>query len=216
MSSRFYLVRHGEVVNPERVVYADLDGFPLSDRGRLEAEATGRHLARLAVAAIYASPLLRAQQTAVVFAAATGATVYTDEGLTEWRLSRRWKGIPWDQVDRRFPGEMDAYLHHPHDLPFAPESALQLGERMAAAARRIAADHPGEEVVAVTHQDPLQAGRLVLTGRPLSELHVDKPGHAAVVTFEPADGLWEEIDHWSPEIPGPPPPEWPPTSTAGR
>ena len=65
-----YLARHGEVDNPDRVVYADMPGFGLSDRGRAEAAAAAEHLARMGAEAIYASPLQRAQETAAIIGAA--------------------------------------------------------------------------------------------------------------------------------------------------
>ena len=65
MSPRFvYLVRHGEVANPNHVVYADLPGFNLSPLGVRQAHAAGRHLARRPIDAVVTSPLARAVQTA--------------------------------------------------------------------------------------------------------------------------------------------------------
>lgn len=207
-----HLVRHGEVENPDRVVYADMPGFGLSARGRAEAAGAAEYLASIPITALYASPLQRAQETAQQIAAASSVSVVTRDDLTEWLVARRWKGVTWEDLPEVFPGEVEAYLEHPTDLPFAEESIDALGERMAAAAREIMASHPGEHVGLVSHQDPIQAGRLTLRGLPLGELHIDRPGHCHVLTMVPGDP-WEEVGRWVPDVAGPPPPEWPPVSS---
>ena len=207
-----FLVRHGEVENPDRVVYADMPGFGLSERGRAEAAAAAEFLGSMEVAAIYASPLQRAQETAWILAERCRVQVGTREDLTEWLLARRWKGVTWEDLPGVFPGELEAYLAHPTDLPFAEESIAQLGARVAAAAAELAACHDGEPIVLVSHQDPIQAGRLTLRGRPLTELHLNRPGHCDVITLAPGDP-WEEIGYWIPTVAGSPPPQWPPVGT---
>lgn len=204
-----FMVRHGEVENPDRLVYADIPGFGLSDRGRREARAAGQFLAPLSVTAIYASPLDRAQETAAIISAACGVGVDTRHDLTEWLVARRWKGVAWEDLPTAFPGELEAYLEHPTDLPFAEESIAQLGERVAGAVAELAARHPDERIAVVSHQDPIQAGRLTLRGLPLEELHLNRPGHCDVLTLEPGEP-WHEVGHWVPVLDGPPPPEWPP------
>ncbi len=209
-----FLVRHGEVDNPDRVVYADMPGFGLSARGRAEAAAAAEYLEGRPIAAIYASPLQRAQETAAIIGPVCGAPISTREDLTEWLVARRWKGVAWEDLPVAFPGELEAYLEHPTDLPFAEESIAQLGARIAGALEELAAAHPGEGVVVVSHQDPIQAGRLTVRGIPLERLHRDRPGHCDVLTLTPGTP-WRELGHWIPVVEGPAPPEWPPVG-AGK
>ena len=192
-----YLVRHGEVHNPDGIVYADLDGFALSELGRTQAALAARRLPQGST--VVASPLGRALETAEIIAAKTGSVVTIDDDLTEWRLGRRWAGRVWDSLDEEFPGELSAYLEHPTELPFSPESLDEVAARTAGAVRRHrkATDGP---LVAVFHQDPIQAARLALTGAPLSDLQLDKPGHAAVITLETRpSGPWIERELWAPD-----------------
>jgi broad specificity phosphatase PhoE len=190
-----HLIRHGTVHNPQHVVYADLPGFHLSPAGRAEAEAAAAFLSSHPLRRVVTSPLERARETADIVAAPHGLVPVADRRLREWELGRRWAGIPWDLLPRSRPGELEAYLATPDELPFAPESLEALAERVAAAI----ADHCGADgpVAFVSHQDPIQAARLALTGRPLSGLHVAKPDHAAVVSLEPGDP-WRELEHWAP------------------
>ncbi len=207
-----FLVRHGEVENPDRVVYSDMPGFGLSSRGREEAAAAAEYLAGQSVAAIYASPLERAQETAAFISERCGVPVTTRDDLTEWLAARRWKGVTWEDLPTAFPGELEAYLEHPADLPFAEESIAELGARIVSAVYEVTAAHTGENVVVVSHQDPIQAGRLVLRGLPLAGLHLNRPGHCDVLTLETGDP-WLEVGHWVPDIEGHPPPEWPPVKS---
>jgi broad specificity phosphatase PhoE len=201
---RIHLVRHGEVENPGHVVYADLPGFHLSELGRRQADAAAARLGAIARGApVVSSPLERAVETALIIARAVGTEPQIDPGLTEWRLGQRWAGTAWEDLPDRFPGELEAYLAHPADLPFSPESIAEVAERMTAVVGRLGAGHPNAgEAILVSHQDPLQAVRLRLTGRPLSALPVAKPGHAEVLTLDAAGGRWIE----SPGAPGGPTP----------
>jgi broad specificity phosphatase PhoE len=191
-----FLVRHGEVRNPDHLVYADLPGFPLSSTGRRQAEYTAQRLPPNA--AVVTSPLDRALETATIIASAGGGRIVADADLTEWRLASRWAGRPWDKLDAAFPGELSDYLAHPRDLPFAPESLDELARRVAGAVRRhrSAIDGP---LVFVSHQDPIQSARLLLTGRPLETLNDDKPQHAGVAELLPRDASsWTECAMWAP------------------
>lgn len=199
-----FLVRHGEVLNPDGVVYADLAGYPLSDRGRSQVtEAASRLPLR---SRIVTSPLQRAVETAGIIAVELDTTMEVDRALTEWRFASRWAGHRWADLDDAFPGELDAYLDHPDQLPFSDETLDALAERIVGAIlrHRDAADGP---LVIVSHQDPIQAGRLSLTGRPLTGLHQDKPAHASIVTLEGTGTTrWIERELWSPATGDPFPP----------
>lgn len=200
-----FLVRHGEVHNPNHLVYADLPGFALSPTGRRQAEYAARRLPPNAT--VVTSPLERAVETAGIIASGSAGRVVTDIELSEWQLASRWAGTPWDALDAAFPGELTDYLTHPRDLPFSPESLDELAQRVTAAIRSHRATTEGPLVV-VSHQDPIQAARLLLTGRPLEALNADKPQHAGVVELVPRDeSPWTECAMWAPSQREVPPPE---------
>lgn len=203
MAALVHLVRHGEVDNPDHLVYSDLPGFGLSPFGVEQARRVGRYLGARPVVAIWSSPLERALRTAEEIAGRTGVPVKVDSGLTEWRITNRWKGQTWRDLPHVRPGELEAYLESPDDLPFAEESLAQLADRVAATARRLDEQHPHGDVVIVSHQDPIQAGRLRLIGAPLDGLHQDKPAHGAVVTLRPGPA-WRVETIWDPSERGHP------------
>lgn len=158
-----------------------------------------RHLANRPIVAIWSSPLERALETASIVARRFALPVNVDGRLTEWKLNDRWAGVSWDELGDEFPGEVDAYLHDPLDLPFSPESLLGLAERIRSAIVDIARRYSEGDVVIVGHQDPVQAARLSLTGRSPAGQHIDKPGHASVITLDATAG-WQERDHFTPDI----------------
>ncbi len=195
MSGIVHLVRHGEVENPDHIVYADLPGFGLSAEGRSQARELADHLRDRPIAAVCSSPLLRARQTAAPIAAAGGMEVTVVDDLTEWRLLALWSGVRWEELSRRFPGELEAYLTHPWNLPASPESLQALAARMIAAIDRLRPTTG--ELVLVSHQDPLQAARLTLTGRDLRAFWDGKPAHAEVISLRP-DRPWLLLNRWQP------------------
>jgi broad specificity phosphatase PhoE len=100
-------------------------------------------------------------------------------------------------VSEAFPGELEAYLEHPERLDFVEETLEDLADRVASVARRLDEEHPHGDVVVVSHQDSIQAGRLRLIGSDLSTLHENKPGNGAVVTLQPGS-TWTEETVWEP------------------
>jgi broad specificity phosphatase PhoE len=146
-------------------------------------------------------------QTSQAIVAETGAELHVDPRATEWGLGTRWAGVEWAQLPTTFPGELEAYLEHPTQLDFTPETIEAVALRMAELVGDIGASLPEGSVALVSHQDPVQALRLHLTGRSLADLQEDKPGHACVITLVSTENRWSEIDSWCPrqsETPFPP------------
>lgn len=205
-AGRIHLVRHGEVENPDHVVYAALDGFHLSTTGRRQAADTADHLGTLNVVGILSSPLDRATETAAAIAALHGLDVATDERLTEWGLSKRWEGVAWEALSQHFPGELEAYLENPSELPFAPESLRDVATRVQGAIDEFRQEARDGDIIIVGHQDPLHAARLSMTGRSFAQFHDRKPGHGSVTTLVSSIGSdssndpdWLEATYWEPD-----------------
>src|SRR6202046_3627163 len=78
-----HLLRHGEVHNPDHVLYGRLPGYHLSANGRTMADAAADYFDGRPVAAVFASPLERAQETAQPVAARLGLQIITDDRLIE-------------------------------------------------------------------------------------------------------------------------------------
>lgn len=192
-----HLVRHGEVFNPNHVVYADLRGFNLSPNGVLQAHAAGRHLSRQPIDVVLTSPLARANQTATAIARHHRLEPVVAPNLTETRQYPLWTGQRWDDLDQMFPGQVDRYLADASILDDVTETIAAVAARVVGVIENAIAE--GADTIAVVgHQDPTQAARLLLTRRSLSDLLVDPPQHASVTTLERIGGSWTERAVWVP------------------
>ncbi|TCK00214.1 broad specificity phosphatase PhoE [Nocardia alba] len=160
-----HVLRHGEVHNPNGILYGRLPGFSLSVAGRSQAGAVARSLADHDVAMVIASPLQRAQETAAPIAAAHDLIVRTDENLIE--AGNTFEGL------RVSVG--DGALRKPRHWwklrdPFTPswgEPYLQIAHRMLAAVNKARVEAAGHEVVLVSHQLPVWTLRRFLQGQRL-------------------------------------------------
>lgn len=144
------LVRHGETsANVEGVWHGSTD-TRLTDRGRTQARAVASFLIdREPVAAVYASPLRRALDTARAIAEAFCLPVRTDPDLAEFDLGY-WEGKTFLELEQ----EMRLWSRMRLDPDFtAPggESPRRVATRMTGALRRISNAHPQERVVVVSH-----------------------------------------------------------------
>ncbi len=197
------LVRHGEVANPNDVVYADLPGFDLSGSGVLQAHAVGRYLEGSHIDAVVSSPLARAVHTASAIARRHSLAVTIDNRLTETGMYPSWTGLRWEEVQGRHGDQLDGYLRDATALVDVSESINHVAARM----RQVVADSIAADIdrfALVGHQDPIQALRLTLLTLPLASLRTDPPVHGSVTTLVTLDGRrWERVASWRPNLSSP-------------
>jgi broad specificity phosphatase PhoE len=160
-----HLLRHGEVHNPDRILYGRLPGYRLSELGERQAEAAAAWLAGRDIGYLVSSPLERARQTAIPLAAATGLDVEIDERLIE--AANRLEGRPVAGGKGLFTDVRNwKYFVNPL-RPSWGEPYAEIAERVLAAART-ARDRAGvREAVCVTHQLPIVCARRRAEGRRL-------------------------------------------------
>lgn len=160
-----HLLRHGETYNPQRVIYARLPDFHLSEEGRVMAKAAADWLAGRDVVALFSSPMERARETAEPVAAQFGLEVVIDERLTE----------AWNHFEGKRFGAGDGALRRPEHWryltnPFLPswgEPYQQVADRMLAAMATAREAARGREAVCVSHQLPIWVARRAAEGRRL-------------------------------------------------
>ena len=167
VSTTVHLLRHGEVFNPEGVLYGRLPGYGLSDRGQEMARRVAKHLVEQGrdVVRVVASPLQRAQETAEPIAAGFGLDLATDDRLIE--AQNHFQGLAF--------GVGDGSLRHPRHWkylwnPFRPswgEPYVEQVARMRAAVEDARAAAEGHETVLVSHQLPVWLTRSSFEGRRL-------------------------------------------------
>jgi len=131
-------------------------GLHLGDTGVAQAEAAGRRIGALGtVAAVYASPMERTQETAGAIARACGLRVRTHKGLIEADFGA-WTGRELATL-RKLP-EWRTVQRNPSAFRFpSGESFPEMQARMVGAIAELVAKHPGEAIVAVSHADTIKA-----------------------------------------------------------
>lgn len=171
------LVRHGQTPTTGAKLPGRAPGLHLADEGRRQAEAVARRLAALRrPAAVYASPLERARETAAPIARTHGLDVRIDRGLADCDTGA-WTGRSLSALCRR--REWVAVQRYPSGFRFpGGESFMEMLARMVAALARMVERHRGRTVVAVSHADPIKAAVAHALG-----LHLD---HFQRITVAPA------------------------------
>ncbi|MBV8928052.1 MAG: histidine phosphatase family protein [Mycobacteriaceae bacterium] len=160
-----HVMRHGEVENPNGILYGRLDGFALSERGRAQATAVADALSGNDIVLVRSSPLQRAQETAAPIAARHGLTVETDPDLIE--------SLNYFEGKRVSPGDgawRDPRVWWMLRNPFRPswgEPYKDVAARMSTAIDKARVKSAGHEAVVVSHQLPIWTLRLYLTGKHL-------------------------------------------------
>ncbi len=149
--TRILAIRHGETAwNVDARIQGHLN-IPLNDTGHWQAERLGQALAGEEIAAIYASDLSRAHETALYVGRATGVPVVAELGLRE-RGFGDFEGRTFAEIEVALPDQAERWRKR--DPAFAPnggESLLQVQERVLATVDRLAKQHPGELIVMVGH-----------------------------------------------------------------
>jgi broad specificity phosphatase PhoE len=160
-----HFLRHGEVFNPNRVLYGRLPGYRLSEAGQAMAVRAAEHLAGRDISYLASSPLQRAQETARPMAARFGLKIVTDDRLIE--AGNVFEG-------KRVTGQ-GGVLKHPSSWPLFRnplrpswgEPYQQVADRMLAAALKARDRAEGHEAVCVSHQLPIVCLRRYVQGQRL-------------------------------------------------
>ncbi|MDO5729677.1 MAG: histidine phosphatase family protein [Actinomycetaceae bacterium] len=161
-------MRHGEVHNPEAVLYGRRPGYGLSDLGWAMAETVAETLKKSDhdIRSVIASPLLRAQMTATPTARAFGLEVDSDPRLIEAWNSFEGVAVNKNRAQLALPRYWPRYVN-----PLKPswsEPYVDLVSRMRAAVSDALRDNQGGEALVVSHQLPIWTLRSWVEGRPLA------------------------------------------------
>ena len=179
-ATRIIAIRHGETAwNVDTRIQGQLD-IPLNETGRWQASRLAQALAGEPIAAVYASDLLRAWDTALSVGNAAGLPVVTHEGLRE-RGFGIFQGRTYAEVEQLWPDL--ALRWRKRDPDFAPEggeSLVQFRERVTATAHALAERHPGEQIVMVGHGGVMDVLYRAATGQSLQAPRTWELGNAAI------------------------------------
>ena len=163
MTSTLHFLRHGEVFNPEKILYGRQPGWYLSERGQEMARTVAEWSKQFDVGAVLASPLQRAQETATPIAKAHNLSIITNENLIE--ASNVFEGEKFEMGSGvlRHPKSW-RHLTRPWIPSWGEPYEEQVARMLAAlfAARDAAA---GKDAFAISHQLPIWILRSAVEGR---------------------------------------------------
>ena len=179
-ATRLIVVRHGETAwNVDTRIQGHLD-IPLNATGLWQARQLAGALAGEAISAIYTSDLLRARTTAQAVADATGAALVDEPGLRE-RAFGSFQGRTFAEVETEHPEQARRWRQRDPDYaPDGGESLRVLRERVVDTTHRLAARHPGELVLLVTHGGVLDVLYRAATRQDIQAPRTWQLGNAAI------------------------------------
>lgn len=205
MSTTVHVARHGEVENPEKILYGRQPGWRLSTRGQQMAETLGEWSKSINLGALHVSPLQRAQETAAPIARAHGIERTTDERLIEAANIFEGKSFELGSGVLKHPSSW-RHLYNPWKPSWGEPYEEQINRMLAAvfAARKAA---NGKDAIVVSHQLPIWILRSAIEGRSLlhdprkrictlasvTSIHFDDEGVISGLSYsEPAGHLLPE------------------------
>lgn len=193
-----HLVRHGQVHNPEGVLYGRAPGYGLSDLGRQMAERLGEYFADAPLVRLVSSPLQRAQETMAPIAARhPGLEVAIDERVIE--AANVFEGRSFGRYNEILLRPSSWWAMRNPLRPSWGEPYTSILARMRAALADAASHAVGGEVLIVSHELPIWMARSWGEGRPL--VHDPRRRQArlaSVTTFTYHDTHLVRVDYAEP------------------
>jgi probable phosphoglycerate mutase len=151
-------LRHGQAKNnTERILAGRTEGFPLTETGIKQSEHTAELLKHMNISAIYSSPIQRARHTAEIVGKHNSIDVTIDDRLIELDMGK-FTGVPYDEI---FTSHGNVFMKfYNGELEIAHngvETFADVKKRVLGIVDDILEKHPDENVVLVTHMDPIKA-----------------------------------------------------------
>lgn len=171
--STVHLLRHGEVFNPDGVLYGRLPGFHLSVLGREMAQRAATYFLQRAengarITVLIASPLTRAQETAQPTSDALNLKIHSDERIIE--AENRFEGLSGVKRQLRNPRYWPLLVNPTKPSwgePYVAQAARMLDAARDASRSAVEIGGDGAEAILVSHQLPIWVTRLAAENRRL-------------------------------------------------
>ena len=164
MATIFHLVRHGAYALLDQAL-GGRDPHPLSDAGRVQAEAIAAAMRTHAITAVVSSPVQRAIDTAAPTAAALGLRLQVDHAFTEIDFAA-WTGASFDMLAGDPAWQRWNNFRSTSGVP-GGETILAVQMRVISGLTQLAAAFPHGEVALFTHADVIKTALAHVLGSPL-------------------------------------------------
>ena len=151
-------LRHGQAKNnTERILAGRTEGVPLTDTGIKQSEYTAELLEHMNISVIYSSPIERAKHTAEIVGKHNSLDITIDDRLNELDMGK-FTGMPYDEI---FKSHGNVFMKfYNSDLEIAHngvETFPDVKKRILGIVDYILEKHPDQNILLVTHMDPIKA-----------------------------------------------------------
>ena len=151
-------LRHGQAKNnTERILAGRTEGIPLTDTGVEQAKHTAELLKHMNISAIYSSPIQRAKHTAEIVGEHNSLDVTIDDRLIELDMGK-FTGMPYDEIFNSHGNVFMKFYNGELEIAHnGVETFAAVKKRVLGIVDHIIEKHPDENIVLVTHMDPIKA-----------------------------------------------------------
>ena len=194
--TRLILIRHGQTAwnagaGEER--FRGRTDLVLDDLGQAQARAVSVRLKDEAIAAIYASPLLRTQQTIEPLARRLNLALDLHPGLIDINYGK-FQGLSHSEAAKTVPDLYASWRTNPGQVHFPDGECLtDVQNRLRALLDEMVTRHPGETVVLAGHQIVNKVLACTLLGLDLDEIWRVEQDTASINIYQPAKGVWHAL-----------------------
>ncbi len=151
-------LRHGQAENNTKKILAGrTPGINLTEDGKKQAEQAGKMLESLNVSAIYSSPIDRAIQTAEIVAKHCNVEYKTDDRLIELNMGQ-FTLMPYEEIFKKHGNVFLKFYEGSSEVSEnGVETFAEVKKRVNEMVDFVISKHKNENVVLVTHMDPIKA-----------------------------------------------------------
>ena len=151
-------LRHGQAENNTKKILAGrTPGVNLTEEGKKQAEQAGKMLQSLNVSAIYSSPIDRAVQTAEIIKKHCNIEFKTDDRLIELNMGQ-FTMMPYQEIFNKYGNVFLKFYSGSEEVSEnGVETFTEVKKRINEMVNFVINNHKNENVVLVTHMDPIKA-----------------------------------------------------------
>jgi broad specificity phosphatase PhoE len=206
--TRVVLIRHGQTAWNEEAGEERFRGrteLPLDATGQAQARAVASRLRDEPLAALYASPLLRARQTISPLAVERSLSVQSHRGLLDIDYGQL-QGLTHSEAEAAHPKTYAQWRTRPGQVRFpGGEGLAAVQARLHALLDELASHHPGQTVALIGHQIVSKVLACMLLGLDLDHIGRIHQDTAGFNVFQHVDGVWHTLRlndtcHLSPDV----------------
>ncbi|MEI6326779.1 MAG: histidine phosphatase family protein [Candidatus Roizmanbacteria bacterium] len=151
---KIYLIRHGQTTGDTEDRYGGAHDDELSDKGTIQTHELAHKLETSGIQILFCSPLIRAQQTAMILKAKLGCGVKTVENLKERNKNGILTGMTKSEAKIQYPELVEELKNYRSQIQGA-ESQDDFVERIQDVFAEVASSENYSTIGIVTHGGPI-------------------------------------------------------------